>query len=82
MKRKISNFLYKWLQDENRKPIIIRGARQVGKTWLVRDLAAKTKKKLVEINFEKDPNLASLFHSNDPRTYVVLLVTGTGWFCC
>jgi len=39
MKRNLSSFLAKWLNSKDRKPLIIRGARQVGKTWLVRDLA-------------------------------------------
>lgn len=55
-----------WLSSPNRKPLILRGARQVGKTWLVRHLAEMTEKKLIEVNFEKTPALQSLFSSNDP----------------
>ena len=67
MKRKMSDFLCSWIHNKSRKPIIIRGARQVGKTWLVHDLANRTHKKLIEINFERNPNFASLFYSNDPK---------------
>lgn len=49
-----------------RKPLIIRGARQVGKTWLIRHFAQKNNKILIELNFEKQLNLVSLFSSNDP----------------
>ncbi|MBI4607104.1 MAG: ATP-binding protein [Planctomycetes bacterium] len=44
----------------------MRGARQVGKTWLVRDLAARSTRALVEVNFERDPALKRHFDSNDP----------------
>lgn len=47
--------------------MVIRGARQVGKTWLVRDLAHSQQLHLLELNFERDPGLQSLFQSNDPR---------------
>jgi uncharacterized protein len=56
-----------WLTSLNRKPLIIRGARQVGKTWLIRKLAAMSDKTLIEVNFEKSPQVSSLFSSNDPH---------------
>jgi len=58
--------LDRWLKNPNRKPMVIRGARQVGKTWLVRDFAERNKLKLIELNFERLPNLADLFSDNDP----------------
>lgn len=67
MKRKISSYLYTWLKDKDRKPMIIRGARQVGKTWLVRDAITAANKTLTEINFERNPDFISLFNSNDPK---------------
>ncbi len=60
-------FLKEWLASADHKPLVIRGARQVGKTWLVRHLAQSQKKHLIEVNFEKKPQWASLFVSNDPR---------------
>jgi len=48
--------------------LIVRGARQVGKTWLVRELAARHDLELVECNFERTPDLARCFASRDPRT--------------
>ena len=67
MKRDRSSFLVDWLDSSNRKPLVIRGARQVGKTWLIRDLAQSTQRQLLEINFEKRPDLESLFVSNEPQ---------------
>lgn len=47
--------------------MVLRGARQVGKTWLVRDLASRSGRRLVELNFEREPRLARHFESNDPK---------------
>ncbi|MBN2479431.1 MAG: ATP-binding protein [Parachlamydiales bacterium] len=70
MKRNHSLFLINWLNSSSRKPLVIRGARQVGKTWLIRNLAESTKRQLVELNFEKQPNLESLFSSNQPEEII------------
>jgi uncharacterized protein len=51
-----------------RLPLVLRGARQVGKTWLVRDLARRAGRELVELNFERDPRLARAFEATDPST--------------
>lgn len=66
-------FLTEWLKSSKRKPLVIRGARQVGKTWLVRHFAKLQGKKLLEINLEKQPSLASLFSDNDPRQILLNL---------
>ncbi|HCJ4222374.1 TPA: AAA family ATPase, partial [Legionella pneumophila] len=60
MKRTLLNYMDNWLVSPDRKPLVIRGARQVGKTWLVRHLAEKTGMQLIELNFEKQPSYASL----------------------
>ncbi len=67
MKRYVSDFLDQWLKEPNRKPLVLRGARQVGKTWLVRDLAQRHGRKLIELNMERRPELADHFRSNNPR---------------
>lgn len=66
MIRFASEALDKWLKNPNRKPMVIRGARQVGKTWLVRDLAIRHEFQLIELNFERLPSLSDLFTENDP----------------
>jgi uncharacterized protein len=67
MIRFASKELDAWLKSPNRKPLVLRGARQVGKTWLVRDFAARNNLKLIELNLEKFPNLADLFSENKPK---------------
>ena len=60
MKRAIDKHLLEWKDDPRRKPLVIRGARQVGKTYSVRRLGG-TFPYFLEVNFEKDRRLASLF---------------------
>lgn len=62
-----------WISLANRKPLVLRGARQVGKTWLVRQLATISNRKLIELNFEKNPQVVSLFASNDPSQILMNL---------
>lgn len=65
MRRIKSESLKKWLSSSNRKPLIIRGARQVGKSTLVRLFAKEHNFRLLEINLEKKKNWNSLFETND-----------------
>lgn len=48
-------FLEKWRSEENKKPLIIKGARQVGKTESIRRFGQKYYESLVEINFVEEP---------------------------
>ena len=67
MKRAVFEDLQAWLVDPRRKPLVLRGARQVGKTWLVRELARDRNLALLEVNLERDPMLARSFDAADPR---------------
>lgn len=78
MKRDRTSFLIDWVNSTDRKPLIIRGARQVGKTWIIRDLAGSQNKRLIELNFEKRPDLVSLFSSNDPKEILINIAAFTG----
>ena len=76
--RTVATFLDGWLKGAGRKPLVMRGARQVGKTWLVRDLARRQSRDLVEINLEKRPEIADHFISNDPALIVADLEADLG----
>ena len=78
MKREAMSALLRWKDDPRRKPLMLRGARQVGKTWLVRKFARANFEHLLEINFERAPERASLFRSNDPKRICPLLTARTG----
>lgn len=53
--------LIKWKESQRRKPLIIEGARQVGKTWIVKDFAKNHYRNLAYINFEEQVFMRSLF---------------------
>ena len=53
--------LHKWKNKKNKKPLIIRGARQVGKTWLMKEFGNIAYTDTVYINFENNPQMAGLF---------------------
>ena len=56
--------LYKWKENKNRKPLIIEGARQVGKTWLTKEFGKIAYKDTVYINFDSNSKMADLFSSD------------------
>lgn len=62
--------LANWKDAKNRMPLLLRGARQVGKTYLVRHFAKESFTNLVEINFEFQPGLCQLFNNLDPMEIV------------
>ncbi len=78
MFRFASKELDKWLNNKNRKPLVLRGARQVGKTWLIRDLAERHNLNLIELNLERFPNLADLFSENNPDEILKNIKAETG----
>ncbi len=53
--------LYEWKDSKRRKPLIIEGARQVGKTWLMKEFGSKAYPDSVYINFDSNPVMAELF---------------------
>ena len=55
LQRKIDVYLKEWKQDEHRKPLIVKGARQIGKTESIRKFAEENYKHVVEINFVEEP---------------------------
>lgn len=61
--RKIDSELVKWSKETNRKPLLIRGARQVGKSFAVRELGRKFDY-FVEINFDQREDVRVLFEKN------------------
>ncbi|MBF0441401.1 MAG: ATP-binding protein [Oligoflexales bacterium] len=65
MKRDILTYLYNWLLSKRRKPLVLRGARQVGKSTAVRMFAAEQKLTLYEINLERHPVLEKIFATLD-----------------
>ena len=69
----------------NRKPLIIRGARQTGKTWLMREFGKKAFKKMVYVNFENEPRFRDLFIKDYNTARIIsmleLHLTSLKYFC-
>lgn len=56
--------LYRWKESKRRKPLIIEGARQVGKTWLMKEFGSKAYADTVYINFDSNSQMSELFASD------------------
>lgn len=67
MERDITKQLLAWKEHPRRKPLIVRGARQVGKTFIIEAFGKKEFTSYFSINFEEAKNFKSCFESMDPR---------------
>lgn len=78
LKRKELSCLLDWSGRSNRKPLVIRGARQVGKSTLVHQFAEASGLSLLELNFERNPEYIEVFTSKDPVQIQATLQLLTG----
>jgi uncharacterized protein len=79
MKRIAMQELITWKKKPGRKPLIIRGARQVGKTWLMREFGKNEYSQIVYVNFESSKFLKTLFVDNfDINRIITALQIETG----
>ncbi len=74
MKRNAIENLIKWKADRERKPLVVRGARQVGKTWLMKEFGQTCYDSFVYFNFDEEDELKSIFETNkNPQRIIELL---------
>ncbi|MDY2903209.1 MAG: ATP-binding protein [Bacilli bacterium] len=73
LKRKIDLFLNEWLNNKNRLPLIVKGARQIGKTTSIMEFANKNYESVVNINFINNKEYKSAFESNDVNNIISYL---------
>ena len=74
MKRNAIEALKKWKESEDRKPMVLRGARQVGKTWLMKEFGRSCYDSVAYFNFDEEDELKSIFEANkNPNRIVELL---------
>ncbi len=79
MKRLAEKQVLEWKDASRRKPLIIRGARQVGKTWLVENVLARQFDSFVKIDLEKRRDIHAYFEGNlDPKPILVYLELEAG----
>ena len=64
-----------WKEDPERKPLIMKGARQVGKTWLMKEFGTMAYENYVYFNFDEDPSLHSIFQTNKNPTRILELLS-------
>ncbi|RIZ72096.1 MAG: DUF4143 domain-containing protein [Methylococcales bacterium] len=67
MKRKVQAFLTEWKQRPGRKPLVLRGARQVGKTYLVEHWGQEHFQSVLTVDLERERDLHGLFAQPDPK---------------
>ena len=76
MQRKALSQLLEWKNSKRRKPLILKGARQVGKTWLMKEFGRLYYEKTFYFSFEKEEELSNIFEKNkDPFRIIDLLGT-------
>lgn len=75
MYRKIMNYLEAWKESKHRKPLILQGARQVGKTYSVLEFGRNNYENVVYFNFETNPKLNETFEENISPDYLVPILS-------
>lgn len=78
MKRNAIKELYEWKENNDRKPLVILGTRQVGKTWLMKEFGKEAYKKCAYVNFEDNDDLRGMFeHDFDIQRIIANLQWAT-----
>ena len=71
MKRNAMNNLIQWKNKKNRKPLLLYGARQVGKTYLVKEFAKEFFKDIIYVNFETNDIIGKIIDENISPSYII-----------
>lgn len=71
MEREIIKDLLKWKESNNRKPLIIHGARQVGKTYIVKQFGKEHYENIIYVNFETNQELSSQIAESIDAKYII-----------
>ena len=69
IRRDIIDRLRQWKNSENRKPILLKGARQTGKTWIMQEFGKECFEYVAEFNFDKVEELDSVFEKTKDELY-------------
>lgn len=78
MNRDIYSELLLWKDSKNRQPLLLRGARQTGKTFIINEFCKKEFKNFISLNFERNPEYKDIFKSRIPAVIVERIVLFTG----
>lgn len=75
MYRKITGFLEAWKKSKHRKPLILQGARQVGKTYSILEFGRTNYENVAYFNFETNPKLNEIFEENISPGYLIPILS-------
>ncbi len=75
VQRKIMDYLKNWKDNPHRKPLILQGARQVGKTYSLLEFGRTCYENVAYFNFESSPKLASIFEENISPDYLIPILS-------
>lgn len=75
MKRKISQFLIEWKNNPYRKPLILQGARQVGKTYSILEFGRNNYENVAYFNFETNPSVGKTFEESLEPGYLIPILS-------
>ena len=75
MYRKITEYLKQWKVDPHRKPLILQGARQVGKTYSILEFGRTQYEDVAYFNFESNPKLAETFAESISPSYLLPILS-------
>ncbi len=78
MKRYFESYLEEWKNRKSRKPLIVRGARQIGKTFTIEEFGKKNFTDVIKVNFEEKPELKEFFKTNDIESILINLTAYLG----
>ena len=71
MQRQLMSELIAWKSRTNRKPLLLKGARQTGKTWLLNEFASQQYRNVIRFDFMLEPSTRSLFDGDlDPKRII------------
>lgn len=80
MKRKLLKDLIEWKNSKDHKPLIIEGARQVGKTWLMKEFGATQYEKVAYINFDRNEKMCEIFNTDlDTERLIIAIELDAGF---
>ena len=78
MKRDIYKTLCDWKKASNHKPLLIRGARQIGKTYVINEFGQKEFNSIITLNFERNQEFKEIFNSYNPKDIIEKISLYTG----
>lgn len=78
MERDVYKYLCVWKKEQGRRPLLVRGARQTGKTYLINEFGKREYRSIITLNFERNPEYKDIFNTYDPLEILEKISLYTG----